>query len=174
MKFSIGTRVMHPAFGEGVVCAVRFSHLKVSFIGKGVTEIDKAFEGLEILEYADEEGKVSVQDVEGILSDFLEKLNVSQEIKGLGDRWKKGTITLHPFSDDFTAKEMPIEGFFHKIVMLRNNLRVLEQKINAHGKLDDSEKVEMQQYITRCYGSLTSFNVLFKYKEDQFVGQKGD
>lgn len=160
--------------GEGVVCAVRFSHLKVSFLEAGVKEIDKGFEGLEILEHADEEGKAAVDDVKEILAEFLEKLNVSQEIKGLGDRWKKGTIVLQPYSGDLSAKEMPIEAFFHKIVMLRNNLRVLEQKVNAHAKLEDSEKVEMQQYITKCYGSLTTFNVLFKYKEDQFVGQKGE
>src|SRR4051794_24586845 len=137
MKLGIGTRVMHPTFGEGVVCAVRFSHLKVSFIGKGLTEIDKAFEGLEVLEYGEEDGKVALEDVEALLSDFLEKLNISQEIKGLADRWKKGTMTLQPYSGDLAAKEIPIEGFFHKIVMLRNNLRVLEQKINAHPKMED-------------------------------------
>jgi hypothetical protein len=89
-------------------------------------------------------------------------------VKGLAARWQGGRLAVHPADASLQAKEVPLETFFHKIVMIRNNLRVLEQKVNAQEKLSDAEKVEMQQYVTRCYGSLTTFNLLFKDKEDQF------
>jgi hypothetical protein len=96
----------------------------------------------------------------------LEKPNAV--VAQLGARWHKGRAVLHPADPTLQTKEVPMDTFFHKVVMIRNNLRVLEQKINAHEQLSDGEKVEMQQYITRCYGSLTTFNTLFKEKEDQF------
>ncbi len=92
----------------------------------------------------------------------------------LAQKWEGGMIQLLPGKSELQGKELPIDAFFHKVVMVRDRLRTLEQKINAHPKLSDAEKVDMQQYITRVYGSLTSFNVLFREKSDQFVGAKGE
>jgi hypothetical protein len=92
----------------------------------------------------------------------------------LAAKWEGGTIQLLPGNKELQGKELPIDSLFHKIVMVRDRLRTLEQRINAHPKLSDAEKVEMQQYITRVYGSLTSFNVLFREKSHQFVGAKSD
>jgi hypothetical protein len=111
------------------------------------------------------------QFVEATLESALRRLGLEKpdaEVERLGLRWQGGRAVLHPADPTLQTKEVPMETFFHKIVMVRNNLRVLEQKINAHEQLSDGEKVEMQQYITRCYGSLTTFNVLFREKEDQF------
>jgi hypothetical protein len=92
----------------------------------------------------------------------------------LGGRWMGGEVVLKPGKEGTAEKSIPIEALFHKIVMIRDRLRVLEQRINAHPKLSEEEKLQMQQYVTQCYGSLTTFNVLFADRRDAFVGQKGD
>jgi len=92
----------------------------------------------------------------------------------LGMRWEGGEVILKPGKEGTAEKRIPIETLFSKVVMIRDKLRVLEQKLNSHTKLTAEEKVAMQQYVTGCYGSLTTFNVLFANKSDNFVGQKGD
>jgi hypothetical protein len=99
--------------------------------------------------------------------------NPNAVVEELGARWQKGRVVLHPSDPSLQTKEIPLEVLFHKIVGIRNQLRVLEQKVNANDKLNDAEKVDLQQYITRSYGSLTTFNLLFRNKEDQF-SSKGE
>lgn len=116
-------------------------------------------------------------DFEGDTMTRQELMELFLEASGLADvrlagKWEGGTVRLIPGDTTLQGKDLPIDALFHKVVMVRDKLRTLEQKINGHPKLSDTEKVEMQQYVTRCYGSLTTFNVLFKEKQDQFVGQK--
>lgn len=101
---------------------------------------------------------------------LLDELGV-REVE-LGDRWNEGELVLVPGKEGTQEKRVPLDVFFKKIVMVRDKLRVLEQKINGNKKLSDEDKIQLQQYITGCYGSLTTFNVLFKSKDDQFAGQK--
>lgn len=105
-----------------------------------------------------------------VLRDVLrEELGVGET--PLAERWRGGQLVIKPGKEGTANKEIPVEAFFHKIVMLRDKLRVLEQKVNGAKGLADDEKVQIQQYITACYGSLTTFNVLFRDREDWFVGQ---
>jgi hypothetical protein len=111
--------------------------------------------------------------VRNAVKDELSHALAEGEPVELGNRWIGGKIEIWPRDPSVGAKEIPIDAFFHKIVMVRDRLRVLEQQINGHSKLTDEEKVHLQQYITRCYGSLTTFNVLFRHKEDHFTGVSG-
>ena len=169
----IGMNVRHPKYGVG--------HVKS--IGERTAEIrfEDALRTLdpELSEITTAEPSASISALDVPLKQFVEsaieavigRLGFERPdavIEQLGVRWHKGRAILHPSDPTLQTKEVPLEVLFHKLVGIRNQLRVLEQKINAHPQLNDGEKVEMQQYITRCYGSLTTFNLLFKNKEDQF------
>lgn len=170
----IGSRIAHEIYGKGVVIQINAMTYTVMFIEEGEVDLAKDDDKIKIIErvHPDEDG-VSLMDVELLLTNILRKWSDVTELVPLGDKWRKGTLILRPFDSSMKEKEIPIESFFHKIVMLRDRLRVMEQRINAHKGLEDEEKVNLQQYITRIYGSLTTFNVLFKNKEDQFTGEKG-
>ncbi len=168
----VGSRVNHPAYGVGVVTKLHLVAYDVVFVQHGVKTVGKEYDKWEIIDHIPAEENITYTEAEKSLIRILKSWSDISEVVPLGDRWDGGTMVLNPGEANLAAKEIPIETFFHKIVMLRDRLRVMEQKINAHSKMSDEEKIEMQQYITRIYGSLTTFNVLFKNKEHQFVGEK--
>lgn len=175
MEFGIGTRLIHPKYQEGVIIGVEDNYYEIYFKDYGEKEISKTFENFVIVKLVEQaDDAVSLEDIEKVLSNILKPLTDPSEQIFLGEKWKGGILILQPENKDLQAKEIPIETFFHKIVMVRDRLRVMEQRINASTNLSDEEKVDLQQYITRIYGSLTSFNVLFRFKEDQFKGTGKD
>jgi hypothetical protein len=174
----IGLKVRHSQYGVGVVKAISETTAEIQFEDARRT-IAPETAGLENADPRIDISGLGVplkQFVEETLAEAIRQLGLEKPdgiVEQLGSRWHNGKVVLHPGDAALQSKEIPLEVFFHKVVGIRNQLRVLEQKINAHEKLSDAEKVEMQQYITRCYGSLTTFNVLFKNKQDQF-SSKGE
>ncbi len=116
--------------------------------------------------------EISDQISKNILGQLAEIGWAPSDQTELAERWKGGEIVLQPQSGQ--EKVVPVDTFFRKIVLARERLRVLEQKINQNPKLEDGDKIELQKYVTQIYGSFTTFNVLFEDRMDWFVGQKGN
>ena len=171
-ELGVGSKISHPKFGSGVIVSVDATYYKIYFsASEEVKTLGRDYEG-----YTVEESKMpdfpmlTMKDVEKAIREALIATSERAPLVPLGGKWMGGKLILEPSDASLQAKEVPLETFFHKIVMVREKLRVLEQNINNHPKLDDEDRIGLQQYITRCYGSLTTFNVLFAYKEDQFKG----
>ncbi len=168
----VGSRVNHPAYGDGVIIRLHPAAYEVVFIVYGAKTVGKDYKDWEILDHVEAEDSVTWTDAEKSLMRILKTWGEISELVVMGDKWKGGVMSLQPYDKGLKPKDLPIETFYHKIVMLRDRLRVMEQKINSNSKLTDEEKIDLQQYITRIYGSLTTFNVLFRDKEAHFVGDK--
>ncbi len=174
-KLGVGSQVRHTNFGEGVVVEVNLGTYTVWFKHRGEKDIPHADERLTVAQLVEDEiNRLSLEEVKYALKEVLETYSdITPNLDSLGSKWVGGTLSLKPANENLKPKDIPIETFFHKIVMTRDRLRVMEQKINASKGLNDEEKVALQQYITRIYGSLTTFNVLFDSANEHFKGTKG-
>jgi hypothetical protein len=169
----IGMKVRHPELGTGTVKSIS-EHVADIRFDSGLRSLAPEQSDLEPAEALAEVSGLAMPltaFVAEIASAIVKEMGLERDdtlVEQLAVRWNKGMMVLRPADPALQNKEVPLEAFFHKIVMMRNNLRVLEQKINGHPQLSDAEKVELQQYISRCYGSMTTFNLLFKRDSDQF------
>lgn len=168
-------KVRHPQYGLGVVRSIGQQTAEIEF-----SDMPRAV-APELAGLEPAEPQAHLSSLEMPLEQLLRKtaealideMGFTRDdtiVEQLANRWRDGKIVLHSGGANPATKEISLDVLFHKIVMIRNNLRCLEQKINSHTVLTDADKFELQQYITRCYGSMTTFNFLFKEKKDQFVG----
>jgi hypothetical protein len=177
-QLGIGSRVQHPHYGKGVVVETASEFYSIWFKAPNTSKsIAKDYTELTVLEKTEgsEPGSgPSLADIEQALDNVLTQRLHEFQLVPMATKWNDGTIILKPRDESLQPKEVPIDVFFHKIVMIRDRMRLIEQKINAHKVLTDTEKVEMQQYVTAVYGSLTTFNVLFRETIHQFKGSSKD
>lgn len=176
LALGIGSVVIHPSFGKGVVVADNGGSLKIYFLDiDKAKDLDKSFDKLDIVSStAPQMAPIDLKDIEKLFVEVMFKYLEPPIQIPLGNKWLQGKLMIVPGDTSMQGKEIPIEQFFNKIIMLRDRLRVLEQNINTHPKLDHEDRIHLQQYITRIYGTLTTFNILFKEKEHQFKGAGGE
>jgi hypothetical protein len=173
LTLGIGSRVVHPEFGAGVVIQVYSDAYDITFIDYGTKQILKSYTGMSVTDFVSQETDLlSYEKVEKRFINIIRRFSDLQETVPMAKKWLGGRLVLEPGDRNVLGKDMPIDALFHKIVMIRDRLRVMEQKINS-SNLPEVEKIDMQQYVTRIYGSLTSFNVLFVENDDYFVGERG-
>lgn len=176
-SLGIGSRIEHPHFGKGVVVDVASEFYIIWFkTQNGTKSIAKDYD-FKILEKTEGEvtsgSSITLADIERAVENILDQRLHDVQLVPMAGKWNNGIMILKPSDASLQPKEIPIETFFHKIVMVRDRLRLIEQKINSHKGLTDEDKVDLQQYITMIYGSLTTFNVLFKESIHQFRGAGG-
>jgi hypothetical protein len=175
-ELTVGARIEHDRYGEGIIGKVNLVSYDVYFARGGKVEILKSNKDFTVLSKeasplpSGNSNSIDIEAIEKLMVNTLDKYGLLQEVVPMGSKWTGGKLVLQPANSSLQPKEIPIETFFHKIVMLRDRLRVLEQNINSNSKLTDEEKIDLQQYITRVYGSLTTFNILFEEKDHYFVG----
>lgn len=177
LELGIGSRIRNEELGVGIVIQTKQTEVLVSFVHYGLdwvslAEIEKDYQILEAVPTPKD--LVSLSQIEETVRELFGDIMSEATDVELGGKWTGGKFILQPANPELKSYEMPIEAFFHKIVMVRDRLRVMEQRINS-SNLDDEEKVNLQQYITKIYGSLTSFNVLFGARDGGFKGSgKGE
>lgn len=176
MKLSelrLGMEVIHPQHGRGVVKAINEYAAEILFSdGRKPVDPDASAvvpaEAQAVLTGLSIPLDQLIRQAAEAVADHLGLEKPDSAVRELARRWNGGVVVLRPADPALQSKEVEVEVFFHKLVMMRNQLRVLEQKINTHETLTSAEKFDWQQYITRCYGSMTTFNLLFKDKDGQF------
>ena len=170
--FNTGAIVKHPTKGVGAVIEVTETSYRIFFSEENISEISKDFQGFTLIK----DGKQpsisdSIELIKDAMFEVVENLNDLQHPVDFASKWQNGELEFHPVDNSLQSHVIPISSFFRKVVLIRDRLRVLEQNINSHAVLTDEDKISLQQYVTRVYGSLTSFNFLFKNKDQFFKGE---
>jgi len=166
-SLGIGTLVKHAVFGLGRIVGYEKENYLAIFKDGEVKHVAYSFQGMSEVESA---GDPELDRIKQAVYEVLGEQGWIDADLEMSARWKGGTMQLIPGREGAQGKEAPIENLFKKIISIREKLRVLEQKINNHSSLSEEEKLDLEGYITRCYGSLTSFNSLFAGKWSHFKG----